>query len=75
MDRPCCVKIINDAIALFSKLLHPEKEKNLLYIKDPVTIVGDIHGQFYDLLKLIEIGGSPDATKSVLLTLQIPLPR
>ena len=45
------------------KLIFLEKEKNLLHIKDPVTIVGDIHGQFYDLLKLVEIGGSPDSSK------------
>lgn len=70
VDKACFVKLINDSMALFSKCIFDsqfinfiEKEKNLLYIKDPITIVGDIHGQFYDLLKLIEIGGSPDSTK------------
>jgi hypothetical protein len=26
----------------------------MVKIQDPVTIVGDIHGQFYDFLKLID---------------------
>lgn len=32
-----------------------------------MTIVGDIHGQFYDLLKVIEIGDSPDKCKYLFL--------
>lgn len=36
-----------------------KKEKNLLEIKPPVIIVGDIHGQFFDLLNLISLGGEP----------------
>ena len=38
-------------------------EPNLLYIQDPVTIVGDIHGQYYDMREIIRLGGSPKETK------------
>lgn len=42
-------------------------EPNIVKIQDPVTVVGDIHGQFYDLLKLLEVGGNPEDTKYLFL--------
>lgn len=31
-------------------------------VRAPVTLVGDLHGQFYDLLELFRIGGKPPHT-------------
>jgi serine/threonine-protein phosphatase PPG1 len=33
------------------------KESNVVHIRSPVTVVGDIHGQFHDLLEIFRIGG------------------
>ncbi len=38
-----------------------------MQITDPVTVVGDIHGQYYDLLKLLQVGGNPETTKYLFL--------
>lgn len=36
-------------------IIYPlEKEPNVLRMKEPVIIVGDIHGQFYDLIHMFE---------------------
>jgi len=37
------------------------KESNVQSVKCPVTVCGDVHGQFHDLMELFKIGGkSPD---------------
>jgi serine/threonine-protein phosphatase 2B catalytic subunit len=36
-------------------------------LQDPVTVVGDIHGQYYDLLKILDLGGNPEKTKYLFL--------
>ena len=37
------------------------KESNVLEVSSPVTVCGDVHGQFHDLTELFRIGGnSPD---------------
>ncbi|KAK8119202.1 serine/threonine-protein phosphatase PP2A catalytic subunit [Apiospora kogelbergensis] len=33
------------------------RESNVVHVKAPVTVVGDIHGQFYDLIEIFKIGG------------------
>lgn len=39
----------------------------MLKIADPITVVGDIHGQFYDFLKILEVGGNPKEIKYLFL--------
>ena len=43
--------LINKAKEIFIK------EDNVRNVHAPVTICGDIHGQFFDLLELFDIGG------------------
>ena len=44
-----------------------EKEPNILQLNGPITVCGDIHGQFYDLLELFSVGGRPPEQNFIFL--------
>ncbi len=54
-----------ELLSLFKKVI--KAEPNILKVQDPVTVVGDLHGQYYDLLKCLEVGGNPENTKYLFL--------
>jgi serine/threonine-protein phosphatase 2B catalytic subunit len=55
------VKLIKDVTDIF------KSEPNLIQFAEPLVMVGDIHGQYYDLVHLIEKAGDPATTNYVLM--------
>lgn len=44
-----------------------KKEDNLVKLSEPVCVVGDIHGQYYDFVHLLEKAGSPKKINYIFL--------
>ena len=44
-----------------------EKQPMLIEIQSPVIVCGDIHGQYYDLLRLFKLGGCPPKSNYIFL--------
>ncbi|CAF1217088.1 unnamed protein product [Rotaria sp. Silwood1] len=61
LDEKCALRLIDLAQQIF------EREPNMLFIERPITIVADIHGQFYDLLTILAAGGDPAETRYLFL--------
>ena len=43
------------------------QEPTTLSLRTPITVCGDIHGQFYDLLELFSVGGKPPEQNFIFL--------
>ena len=53
LTKAQCTKLLMEAIALL------KKEPNTVKIPEPIVIVGDIHGQYFDLIHMLEKAGDP----------------
>ena len=43
------------------------EESNVQPVNSPVTVCGDIHGQFHDLMKLFQTGGHVPETNYIFM--------
>ena len=43
------------------------EESNIQPVSSPVTVCGDIHGQFWDLLELFRVGGDAPETSYIFM--------
>ncbi len=60
VNRDLCVPVIILILIIQAREILAQ-ESNVQEVKCPVTVCGDVHGQFHDLMELFRIGGkSPD---------------
>jgi serine/threonine-protein phosphatase 4 catalytic subunit len=64
----CQVPDERDLAPLFHKATEIlQNEPNIKTLKSPITVCGDIHGQFYDLQELFRVGGDCPDTNYIFL--------
>eukprot|EP00035_Acanthoeca_spectabilis_P020325 m.432321 g.432321 ORF g.432321 m.432321 type:complete len:480 (+) comp17418_c0_seq1:101-1540(+) len=61
ISNEACIRILSEVTEVL------RLEPNVLNVPAPVSIVGDIHGQFFDLVKLFQVGGDPANTRYLFL--------
>ena len=80
LDLDACIeKLLNKQLlvdTLLKEICEKTKEllmqeSNVVHIKAPVTVVGDIHGQFFDMIEIFKIGGPCPDTNYLFLGMRI----
>jgi len=61
LETGALLRIVRDAAKLLGA------EPNLVEVASPLTVAGDTHGQYYDLMQLFKVGGDPLETSYLFL--------